>query len=219
MKQVLIVSILICLVISLSIGIVRYNRVDSSMKISVWYLTMQLASEIGLVVTAETKQWALRAIILNIYVIVEVCLVSIFFIVALKPYHPEKKIIAGCLFWTILGVLNMVFLQKPTTLNSNFLQFAALGIMTMSLYYINHLVRSCVKENMFKIPHFRIAFIWLVMWCSTFFFWAFIKVLYDHHWVYSTAAMYSQVVLNCVMVVAIGHVLFSYPKSRTYENK
>ncbi len=219
MKQVLITSLLICVVFSLSIGIMRFNKVDSSMRIVVWYLMMQLVSEIGLVVTAESGQWALRAVILNVYVIIEVCLVSSYYVIALKPYHPEKKIITGWLFWSVLGMLNMVFLQKPTTLNSNFLQIAALGVMTMSLYYIYQLVKSCPNENIFKLPHFRIAFIWLVMWCSTLFFWAFIKVLYDHHWVYTTAAMYSQVILNCILVGAIGHVLFYYPKSRTYENK
>jgi hypothetical protein len=218
MKGILGTTLIVCILGALSIGVSKYRTLDGAMRLLVWYLFLQLMGEIAMVLTAAESRLYLRAILSNVYIILEMCLMSGFYITAINPYRPKKLLLLSSIFWILLGISNMMFLQSPNTLNSNMLLIECFAVICMSLYTIYSIVTSTAVSNLFSVPYFRVSLIWLFMCSSSMFFWAFIKVLYQEHWKFANLVMHTQVVLNCLLVIAMGSVFYFYPKKHTREN-
>jgi hypothetical protein len=75
-------------------------------------------------------------------------------------------------------------------------------------------------NNIFLSPYFWLCVIWLVEWSSTFFFWAFIKILYHSHWQYMNLMLNFNNIINIIVYAGIVTVLLYYPKkSIAIENR
>ncbi|MCB0695942.1 MAG: hypothetical protein KDC07_01175, partial [Chitinophagaceae bacterium] len=56
--------------------------------------------------------------------------------------------------------------------------------------------------------HFIITLLLLLLWSTSFFFWAFIAVLYKEGWAYTEIVSYTHLTINIIVYLGIGITLF-----------
>jgi len=201
------------------IGAFRYRRADAAMRILIIQLLMTAVSESVNFLLLVKKNYTARYGLFHTSSILEMILVSAYFIRLLVPGKLFKKLlIVNIVIWISVGTLNIVFLQPIDTLNTNLLMLESLGINTMSLYTIYWMLKKDIW-NIFAIPHFWVAILWLLLWSSTFFFWAFIKILYRGNWQYQNMVLNGQAIINIIVYTGIALILFFYPKMKKFENR
>jgi hypothetical protein len=217
MQEKLFIFYYLILLTGLIIGIRRYRFLDKGMRTLTILLLSTAVFELATYLSFITVNYALRPPIYHLSSVIEIILVSRYFIEQIKPFHYAKLLIINYCAWPALAVLNACFLQPVTRLNTNFLVLESFSIITMSLYSIYLLLKKNLAGNMFSIPGFWISVLWLILWSSTFFFWAFIKVLYNNGWPYMNAVLAMQSIINIIVYAGIATVLFLYPKMKTIE--
>jgi hypothetical protein len=193
------------LLLSVIIGAINYRRFNKSVRIVLLLLAMGLCSEMLAYVAVLKGKIIIKDITYHIYSIVEIILIGMFFIEAVKPYHHRKLKIVNLIVWPAMGIANIVFLQPVKSLNTNFLMLESFCIITMSLYFIYWSLKKNDKNNLFRSPGFLIALLWLVYWSGTFFFWAFIKILNGDKWPYINEAIAALGIL--VIITYCGFLL------------
>ena len=87
----------------------------------------------------------------------------------------------------------------------------------MALYFIYYTIKNTGTRNIFKNIHVRIALLLLVMWSSTFFFWAFISVLFIGEWQYADTASHFFMIINILVYACLGILIYSTSKIK-YEH-
>jgi hypothetical protein len=170
-------------------------------------------SEIASYVAVHLNEIQLKGGIYHCYSIVEIVLVTLFFLEAVKPYRHGKLKIIAVVLWPVAGILNVMLLQPVISLNTNILMLESFSIITMSLYLIYWLLKKNSNENIVKNPHFQLAIVWLVYWSGTFFFWGFIKVLYSDRLPYLNTAITLQSILLLVTYIGFLLIFLFYPKN------
>ncbi len=188
------------------------------MRLVVIYLLVASASECASYLDYANKQYLTKTVISHLYSIIEAMILSSYFIYANKSYHHRKFIIAALVFWPSLGLLNIAFLQPVNGLNSNVILLESFIFITLSLYSIYALLKD---EMVFGLRHnsqFQFSIISLVMWSSTLFFWATIRILYRNRWPHVHTLMDIQVIINTLAYLAITATLLNSIKKKTIEN-
>ncbi len=207
------------LLASVIVGIVRYKYYDKATRIILLLLSISLLSEIASYAAVRLEAIDLKDVIYHCYSIVEIVLVTLFFLEAIKPYRYRKLKLLAIFLWPVMGILNVILLQPLRKLNTNMLMLESFSIITMSLYLIYWLLKKNSNENIVKNPHFQMAVVWLVYWSGTFFFWAFIKILYGDRWPYIHTAITLQSMLLLVTYLGFLLIFLFYPKNtRTIES-
>lgn len=112
----------------------------------------------------------------------------------------------------------MVYLQPVTNINSNVLLLQSSLIICLPLYLVYRLFKNDNTSNLLIHPHFLAAMLLLIGGSSTFFFWAFIPILYVDNWPYVDLMMDAQVVVNVTIYIGAALVLFFYPKMKCLEH-
>lgn len=221
MQQVIFIIYYTIIIAAMSIGAINYQRLDKALRIIVLLLVAISISELLSFIAIEFKKYALRYLIYHVYSVIEVFLQTLFFIYAIKPRNIKQCILLSTWMWPAIGLLNMLFLQPWNQLNTNMLMFESFATITMCLYFIYWLVKEDVVKNIFRHSHFIVAILLLLLWSGTFFFWAFVKVLYKHYQSFYYILDYAQNIINIVVYGGIGAVLFFYKplKLRTVENR
>lgn len=204
----------ITLLMALAIGIYRYKYLDSVMKMVVVLLTLTTLSESITFITLQTESFDIRNAIFHVFSIIEIFCISLFFIRYLKPNNEIKLIVFTALFWVTIGLINIYYLQPLKTLNSNMLMFESFGTITLCLFTIYRQIKNNETQSLFRKPPLQIVFLWLVSWSTTFFFWAFIEVLYNQAWTYSSTIINGHIILNIFIYTGIAAVFYFYPKKR-----
>ncbi len=204
---------------ALIVGMAKYRQLDKAMQVVVLLLLLTAIGEMLSYITSEMKAYFIRNRIFHVDCIIEIFLISLFFIYAIKPKHYRKLIVLTVIVWPTMGILNIFLLQSFDTFNENMLMLESFSTITMSLYFIYWLLKNDRVKNIFAYPHFWVAILWLLMWSITFFFWAFVRVLYSERWPYIDTAMHIQAIVNIVAYAGIAAVLILYPKNlKAYED-
>lgn len=202
----------ILLLVTTTIGLLRYRQVDRATQAIVMVLGLTTVSEGLSYLAVQLGAYGIRYTIYHVYNVLQALLLTRFFIYALRPRHSRSLLLAAYVTWPLLGLLNALFLQPCDKLNTNILLLETFCLATLSLYYIYTVVRSDIATNIFRHPHFQLAIICLISWSGTFFFWAFIGILYHEQWPYTDLVMYSHALLNILTYAAIAAVIWYYPK-------
>lgn len=190
------------------------------MQIIVILLGTICLSELLSYATSEAKMYSIRYKIYHVYGIIEMLLQSLFYIYSVRPHYYRKIILLATIACPIIGILNITFLQPFDSLNNNMKMLESFSTITMSLYFIYWLLKNDKVNNIFKSSHFWIAVLWLLLWSGTFFFWAFVKLLYRGHWVYFKIVDHAQNVINIITYAGIAAVLILYRKNyKANENR
>lgn len=201
------------------VGIARYRSLETSMRMIVAFLLLTCGSELCSYFLSTNKNFDTRDAVYHFYNIIQAFLISAYFIFAIKPEKNFKILIASAVVWPIIGILNALFLQPINSLNNNMLMVESFAFVTMSLYLIYRILQNEGIMNIFSYPHFLIAVLFLLLWSTSYFFWAFVKILYTAKWQHMQSVMYLQAVVNIIFYSGIGLVLFFYPKNKPIENR
>jgi len=204
----------IVLLLATITGIILYRRLDTALRFIVILLILTLVSEAASYILVKSESYGLRYTVFHVYNILQLLLITQFFIYAIKPYHYRKLIIAASALCPLIGILNIIYLQPIDKLNTNMLMFESFAINSMALYFIYHTIKNTGTRNIFKDIHVRIALLLLIMWSSTFFFWAFISVLFIGQWQYVNFASYLFMGVNMIMYAGIGSVFIQLTKKK-----
>ena len=210
MPEWLFILLITSIVSGAVIGITRYKYLDNAMRMMVVLQILSACCELASYIAVAHRKYAARYTIYHFYTVFQAFLFTAYFIYAIKPYRYQRMVWASAMFWLVIGVLNVLFLQPLNTLNSNMMMTECFCFTTLSLYYIYHLLEDDTIIDIFAYPHFWMAFIILVAWGSTLFFWAFIELLYQIHWSHIVAVLYIQVLSNILTYFSMAAVLLFY---------
>ncbi len=203
------------LLLATIIGITRNRRLDTALRFIVILLILTVISESASYILVEFKEYGIRYGVFHIYSVLQLILVSLYFIYAIKPYHYRKLVLVACILCPLIGILNIIYLQPIDKLNNYMLMVESLAINTMSLYYVYWLIKRHITQNLFKLSHFQITLSLLTLWSSTFFFWALVPVLDDSNWEYLKLATYIHAIINILVYSGIALVLYTQNKIST----
>ncbi len=203
--------ILLCymsIVLSAIAGIARYRYMETSLRIITIMLVITSVSELCCSVAGMYQKYFIKLSIYHFYNIIQASLISAYFIYAIAPRRMNSILTISSMLWIAAGIANLLFLQPLGTLNSNMLVLESFGFVTMSLYFIYYILKNDLAGNIFRFVHFRMAFILLVYWSSTLFFWAFVKIFWYDHWQHILTLMYIQSVIEIIVYTGIAATLY-----------
>ncbi len=108
----------------------------------------------------------------NSFSYLELILVCLYFNYSIPSFRKRHIGYYIAVVGVILGVLNTVFFQPITTLNSNFIFIECLCIVSMSLYSFYRLL--LISDNLYlqNNTHFWVPCVLIFYWCTTLFSWA-----------------------------------------------
>lgn len=200
----------ISILLATSIGVFRYRQYSIGMKIIVWGLIVTSVSEIACFGAVNAHKYALRYTFYHFYDIVESILTTSYFIFAFKPVNKHRLVIINVISWPVVGVLNILFFQPLGTMNTNMLMVESFMFIGLSLLLIYVTIKQNKVENIFKYPHFWMAVLFLILWCSSFFFWALVHSLYLDKWKYRIVVMYLQSIIEAIVYLGMATTLYLY---------
>lgn len=198
-------------------GRMRYRHLDGAMRFVVILLFTSAFFELVAYLSLKAEKYTIKSVSYHVSSVVEIILVTQFFLTLIKPLRYAILVRISYIAWPLLGILNAIFLQPVGALNTNMLVVESFSIITMCLYTIYLSLKMNAVDNIFFNPHFWICILWLVFWSGTFFFWSFIKVLYQNGWKYMDLVLNLQIIINIILYAGIATVLFLYPKMKTIE--
>jgi len=208
---------LVCFYIYLSIlfsgsilGYAIYKYLDNKGKIINFLLSITFLSEtLAIIMTKIHKR---HTAVYHIYNIIEIIIISLYFMQAVEKANQRKYILWIIVFWSAIGFGNML-IQPITSLNSNMLIIECITIVPMALYSLYKILLDDKIMNVTAYPHFWIWTCFLLYQCSTYFFWAFfdILILKSH---YRNALIQAQIIVNILAYAGIGLSFFLYPKMK-----
>lgn len=203
------------IILAAVIGILRYESSDRGVRILTILFIVTVISEVLCYISLIQGHYKTRYSLFHFYSIFQGGLLSGYFLEVTKPYHHGKYLIATILFWPLIGVLNIIYLQPLDALNSNMLLTESLVFITLSLLFI---YKSLKGDGVTITSHFIISLTMLVFWSSTLLFWATIKILYRNHWKYTDQIMYAQAIVNIIAYLSIALTIFYHTKKKKLES-
>lgn len=194
------------------VGLYNSRRFDKSLHVILYLLMLTTVSEVLSYILLKNEKHIVRYGLFHCFNILQLIIICMFFIFTAKPVYQKRLVILTCIVCPCIGILNIVYLQPIHIINSNMLMFESFVITTLCLYLIYHKLKTDKQSNIFSSPYVQIAILFLISWSSTFFFWAFIEILYDTEWEYSYIIMHSHTILNILVYAGIAAVFFFHPK-------
>jgi hypothetical protein len=194
------------------VGLFRYNSLDKATRLLVWYICFTFLTEAaGTIMSVVYKRD--NVFLYHIYSALQFSLISFYF-----NFSDERKtlnrsgwliVIAGI----VACILNSVFLQPLTELNTNFIVLESFLIIGMSLFAFYRLLISD-ELAVFSMPRFWFSSIFLVFWSFTFFYWLVGDTI--HKMMPGKAIWLNLMIwfINIVTYSAIAGVFLSYKKMK-----
>ncbi|MBL7717699.1 MAG: hypothetical protein JNL72_02595 [Flavipsychrobacter sp.] len=100
----------------------------------------------------------------------QLCLVALYFNEIIPEFKAKGIGIYISITSVVLGASNAIWIQNLKNLNSNFLLFESICIITMSLHMFYYLIRND-EIQAFRNQHFWISLVMLLFWSITYTFW------------------------------------------------
>lgn len=183
------------------------------MRIWIGLLCMNALFELISYYCFKTQLYNLRNAMYHFSTIIELILYTVYFITLLQPYRYDAFFKISIVIWPLIGALNIYFFEPLTWINTNMLMLQSFSLITMSLYVIYRMLKN-TTGNIFHSSHFWVCVLWLISSSYTFFFWAFLKVLYKHHWEYMELILQLQIIMLIGIYTGVTIILFTYTKNQ-----
>lgn len=219
MQEHLFLAYYLCLAASTIAGIIRYRQADNALRVIVILLVFTGVCETASYLFYKLGKYEWRTLFYHFSSVIMMMIVLTYFLTLLKPSRPYRLLALVFPVWLVLASLNVIFLEPLTALNTNMLMLEGFVSITLSLFSIYHLLRMDVTTSIFLNPHFWVAVSLLMLYSNTFFFWAFIKILYSSHWRYMDTVLCMQIINNAILYAGIGTIFLFYPKMKKIENR
>lgn len=211
MAQALFYICLLIFFIDSIIGFIHRQSMDKATKIFHLLIVTSLVSEIiGAIVEAKLQT---KAPVYHIFSIVELFLYLLFFLQTIQLKVKGFIILFLAAASCTLGLGNLYFFQPLKEYNTNMLMIECLLIICMALY---SLYKLFLRESLIDVvhhPHFRIWVAILILWSSTFFFWAFLNYLRQQKSTYYEYIEIGQILINIAVYIYIGFTFHGIRKN------
>ena len=198
------------LIVSSYLALRSYPGSGRSARILIIFVSVSCITEVAAFFAAT--YYRNNMLIYAVYGIVEFFLITSYFtgrIRLLKSgYIPPILLMSGVL----LGVANIVWMQGWSRLNTNFLYFEAIVIISLSLGYCLQTVWDYEGDRIPDLPHFLFSVIIAGYWTVTVVCWGFYNVfvrLLKEEIVYVNTGI---LIVNILAYSAIGYLFYRYPK-------
>lgn len=145
-----------------------------------------------------------KAPIYNVYSVIEVMLVSLYFLVTVQPPKVRLWQVMVFVFWPVIGVLNYLYFQKFYALDTNLLILESCSIIPMGLFALYKILLDDRIIDVYKYPHFWIWALFLLLWCSSFFFWGCYEALIRGYNPYKKTFQIVELSVNILVYSGIG---------------
>ena len=147
-----------------------------------------------------------------IYDFIEFGMLCYYFNNAIDIFRQKKIGLYIGIIGILFGIVNLIFLQHITSLNSFFLLFEGLSVIAMSLFAFFRMLLKYDSLRLYRYPHFWFIRIILFFWSITFLTWG----LYDY---INTQLHQSMLTIDTALETvgsitycALGTVFLLYPK-------
>jgi hypothetical protein len=189
------------------IGLMKYRSLSLPFQIIVIGLIITAISETCSCILVYNHKYHERYTLYHFYDIVESFFTTVYFIYIIKPRSSRLCVAISAVFWPAIGIFNIFIFQPLGTMNTNMLMTESFVFITLSLYFIYQTIKSNEIINMFKYPYFLMTLTILVLWSSSFFFWAFVHFLFEKGWKYSSLSTYVQTGIEIIVYLCMAVVL------------
>jgi hypothetical protein len=168
-------SIYILILVSVNvIGAIRWKVLAKGEKIMAILMLITLISEpIALFANIRLRN---NLPVYHIFNPIEFLLISLYFNCSLRYFRKKNIGLIAGITGVVLSVLNTLFIQRITTINSFFLLFEGTAIIIYCLLSIHQLLLN--EEHLpYRFAHFWITLCCLIYWSSTFTGWGLYAIL------------------------------------------
>jgi hypothetical protein len=163
---------ILTLTVSVGIGVVKNVFHSKGLRLVWLLLALTVLSELLARVVTSNVRYCLY----HLYSTYELILITLFFVLTVRPNLYRRLLIPAAIFWISICALNL-FLQPITALNTNILLVECVAIIFMSLTAMYVMLMDDSISQMLTYPSFWIWSSFLFLWCATFFFWALFNPL------------------------------------------
>ena len=154
--------------------------------------------------------------IFHVFTVVELMLVTNYFLLSNKIRYTLKKLVLIDFLIAAVAVAN-IFLSEPlTSLNTNMLIIEGFCISVMALLSFYNILKNEDITQVLHHVHFWIWSLLLILWCGTFFYWGFYKVLSKAAWNNLQLVRQLHWCINVFVYLGIGFVFYFLPKRNKY---
>lgn len=188
----------------------RYKKVNRSTKLICLLIWLGFLTElIGLY---AAKIYHNNYPVYNISCYFEFIVISLYYNYSIKTLREKHIGIYIAVGGVILGIINTLWLQKLTALDSNFLFLECILVVSMSLYSIYRFALFDDEMNLHQQVHFWIAFILLFEQCASLSSWGFYDKFAEED--AGKAVILDETVLsiNIITYLSFCALFFRYPK-------
>jgi hypothetical protein len=162
------ILLLVCVVC-----VVRWKQLAKGERFIALLMFLTLATELTAFLIAQ--RWHNNMPVYHIYNPIEFLLTSFYFNCSIDYFRKRNTGVIVGIVGVLLSVLNTLFLQKITTINSNFLLLEGTAIIIYSLLMLHQVLLD--EEHLpYSRVHFWIALCCLIFWATTFTGWGFYAV-------------------------------------------
>lgn len=147
----------------------------------------------------------------HIYSVLELSVISLLFVKCISEKWIGFKVALLILIWLIAGTVNIRYFQKLTMLNSNMILLESFVITAMSMIALYKMLLNEHMIDIFRQPYFVIWSILLIYWSASYFYWAFVEILYKNNWHFPVIDI-AQTLLNIAEYAIIGFAFSIRPK-------
>jgi hypothetical protein len=201
---------IVSMLFACSLGLYRYKGSDAASKILTVLICCTLVIECAAYYLALKYHHNLE--LYSIFSIVEFNFLCLYFNNVIDVFRKKNIGVYLGISGTVLGILNLIFLQHLNSMNSYFLFLEGFLVIGMCLFAFFRLLLKTDYIQLYKYPHFWFISILVFFWCITFLNWGlynYINVKLQHAaWKINIALL----VINDITYVAIGLVFLLYPK-------
>lgn len=197
------------LVCACIIGTWRYRSLDKGSRLLYGMFLSALVCECSSLLVAYIP--TIKNPIYHLYNLVELTVITSYFVYTVEIKKP-RFIVVSFVIYICAEILNTIFLQPLSAVNTNMITLECLLIVPMALYALYRIVINDKIEKMLSYVHFWFWAFFLFYFTSSFFFWQFIVYFYRHDPKYYAISANGHAIVNLLVYTGIFLVFLRYPK-------
>ncbi|MCD6064862.1 MAG: hypothetical protein K0R82_2773 [Flavipsychrobacter sp.] len=196
------------------VGVFRFSRLQNGAKMIVVLLGCTLLSEY--VADLLSVKYRNNMVVYHVYAPLHLFLVAVYFNQSIPSFRRRHVgwYIGAAGF--IVALINSMFLQSTSELNSYYLLFAGFVIISMSLYAFYKILEND-NTGTWNNPHFWISFILLFFWSITYLNWSVYQMLSKSVLEYMALVGFALPIISAITYFGFGLVFLFYPKTIKVE--
>ena len=203
------------LLLAMISSIIRFKEADTSSRLLCYLLCLSFLTEALAYFAA--KRFHNNIPVYTVFSLFELMLTSLYFNYCIDIFYKYRIGVYIGIVGFILGVLNIIFLQSISRINSNFLFFEGIVIIAMAFTLFARLVMKHDTLRIKAYHHFWFAVILTFYWCSNFFNLSLYQQIIFAHKPIALLLNMLNFIVNIITYLSIAIVFLLYPKMQKQD--